>query len=151
MKVILTRDVPNVGKHGEVANVAEGYARNFLFPRKLAVEATKGNLQAIERQHALEVRLGEHRVANAKVAAGQLEGAKIVIRHRAGSGTKLFGSITAQHIAEAVKEQLGVDVDRRKIDLDKPIRSIGEFDVPIHLHREVVTTIKLDVAPEEAE
>lgn len=150
MKIILTKDVPNVGKHGEVHNVAEGYARNFLFPRKLAIEASKGNLQAIERQHALEERLREHRVAGAQVAAGKLDGASVRISHRAGSGTKLFGSITAQHIADAIKEQLGVDVDRRKIDLQKPIRSIGEFDVPIHLHREVVTTVKLEVTPEES-
>ncbi len=148
MKIILTKDVPNIGKHGDVANVAEGYARNFLFPRKMAIEASKGNLQNIERQHAIEARLGEQRVASAKAAADKLENKTVTISAKVGTGTKLFGSITAADIASAVKDQLGVEIDKRKIDLVKPIRSLGEVEVPVHLHREVLGKLKLEIVPE---
>lgn len=149
MKIILTKDVPNLGKQGDVVTAAEGYARNFLFPRKMAIEASKGNMQNIERHHAIEERLKEKRIATAEAAAGRLDGKTITIRGRVGAGSKLFGSITASDIAEAVKEQTGVEVDRRKIDLHKPLRAVGEHDVPVRLHREVASTLKVAIVPDD--
>lgn len=149
MKVILTKDVANVGKQGDVANVAEGYARNFLFPRKLAIEANKGNLSHLERQHQVEERLKEQRVASAQKRADKLDGKTVKVKAKTGSGTKLYGSITAQDIADAVQEQLGVEVDKRKIHLPKPIRSLGSLDLPVQFHREVTATFTVDVEAEE--
>ncbi len=149
MKVILTRDVPNVGKQGDVATVAEGYARNYLFPRKLAIEASPGNLKNIERQHQIEERLKEQRRAAAEKAASELADRTVTIRARTGAGTRLYGSITAQDIAEAIKGATGVEVDRRKITMSKPIRTTGTFTVPVQLHRDVVVNVHLEVVPEE--
>lgn len=149
MKVILTRDVPNVGKQGDVANVAEGYARNYLFPRKLAIEATPGNLKNIERQHQIEERLKEQRRAAAEKAASELADRTVTIRARTGAGTRLYGSITTQDIADAIKEATGVVVDKRKITLAKPIRTTGSVTVPVQLHRDVVVNVHLEVVPEE--
>ncbi|MCC6483520.1 MAG: 50S ribosomal protein L9 [Armatimonadetes bacterium] len=151
MKVILTKEVSNLGKQGDVVTVAEGYARNYLLPRKMAIEASKGNMQNIERQHALEERLKEKRVATAQAAAGALEGKTITIRGKVGAGAKLFGSITASDIADAVKAQTGVELDRRKIDLHKPLRSIGEHEVPVRLHREVSGKLKVEIVSDEQE
>lgn len=149
MKVILTKDVPSVGKQGDVTNVAEGYARNFLFPRKLAIEASKANLQNIERQHALEERMKEKRVAVAQEAAGKLTGKTFTINAKVGSGSKLFGSITTGDIAEAVKAQSGIDLDKRKINLPKPIKTLGSHEVPVQLHRDVVAKLNLEVVAAE--
>ncbi|MEI6914331.1 MAG: 50S ribosomal protein L9 [Armatimonadota bacterium] len=149
MKIILTKDVPNMGKQGDIVNAAEGYARNFLFPRKLAIEASKGNLENIDRQHALEERLKEKRVATAQKAASQLDGKTITIQGKSGGGSKLFGSITANDIADAVKNQAGVEIDRRKIDLQKPIRSLGDYDILVQLHRDVKSTLKVSIVAAE--
>jgi len=146
MKVILIKDVATVGKQGEVVNVAEGYARNFLFPRKMAIDASAGNMKNIERQHALEERMLEKRLADAQAVAAKIGGKTVTITGKASAGsTKLFGSITAQDVADALKQLTGVDVDKRKVELAKPIRTVGSYDIPVRLHRSVTATVKVEV------
>ncbi len=151
MKVILTKDVENVGKQGDVTNVAEGFARNFLFPRKLAIEASKGNLRNIEKQHQIEEHIKEQRLGSAQGAAGKLEGKTVTIQAKTGSGTKLYGSITSHDIADAIREMCGLEVDKRKITLAKPIRSTGTYQVPVQLHRDVVVRLNVDVVAASGE
>lgn len=149
MKVILQRDVPKVGKGGEIVNVADGYARNYLFPRKYAVPATGGFLKEHQSraQHdkAREAKL--HQVA--ETAAGKLEGLTVIIKGKVGSGTKLYGSITAQDVAEAVKEATGVEVDKRRVGLVDPIKTLGVYPIPVRLASDISVTIQVDVTTEQ--
>jgi large subunit ribosomal protein L9 len=148
MKVILTRDVKDLGKSGEIANVAEGYARNFLFPRKLAIAADAGALAALERKRKVLELKGEQIRAQAEQIAERLRDTRVVIEGKTGAGsTKLYGSITSQEIADALMKQAKIDVDKRKIHIDEPIKSLGTFEVPIRLHHDVSANIHVEVVP----
>ena len=152
MKVILTRDVAMVGKQGDIVNVADGYARNYLFPRNLAVKAEKGAIKAHDERVALEQRKGEKHLQAAQAVAEKLQNATIVIEGKAGAGsTKLYGAITHQDIAEAIKDQVKVDVDKRKVMLENPIKSRGTFRIPIRLHSQVTAEVRLVVIGEGEE
>jgi large subunit ribosomal protein L9 len=149
MKLILTRDVNDLGKAGELVNVAEGYGRNYLLPRKLAIIADAGALKALEaKQKTLEIK-GEHLAAEAQEVAEKLNELRVTITGKSGSGTRLYGSITSQEIADALRAQHHVTVDKRKIHMDEPIKNIGTFEVPIKLHHDVSATIHVEVVAAE--
>ncbi len=137
MKVVLLQDVKGQGKKGELVNVSDGYARNFLFPRKLAEEATADTLNSIKlRDEAAKRRLELERAA-AKELAGKLEGMPVKLFLKAGGAGKLFGSVTAKEIAEGLKKQYNVEVDHRKIVLDNPIKTFGTFETKVKLMPEI--------------
>ncbi len=145
MKVLLTRDVKDLGKTGEIVNVAEGYARNYLMPRKMAVLADAGAMKAIDnKKKMLEVK-GEQLLAEAKAIAEQLDQAKVTVQGKAGSGTRLYGSVTNQEIADALAAQHKIKVDKRKIHITDPIKTTGTFEVPIKLHHDVTANIHVEV------
>ena len=148
MKVILQKEVAKLGAPGDVVSVADGYARNFLVPRGLAIQATKGAVrQADNLKRAHEERVAKART-EAEVVAARLEGTTLHLKHRSGGEGKLFGSITAQELAEELERQAGEPVDRKSIHLDEPIRSVGSHTVHIRLHPEVTTTVTVEIEPE---
>lgn len=140
MKVILRDDVYNLGKSGELVNVKDGYARNFLFPRNLAMLASAANLRQLEHERRV-IELAQSKLrASALEQAKKIEGVSVKIARRVGEQDKLYGSVTALDIAEGLV-QAGIKIDRRHIHLPDPIRSIGQFQVEVRLHREVVAKI----------
>lgn len=147
MEVILKEDVPKLGTRGDVVKVAEGYGRNFLLPKKLAIEATKANKAVIEQMKAAAVRRAAREKGDAEALAKQFEGVTLTFQRRAGERDQLFGSVTSSEIAQAL-EQKGLTVDRRKIDIGQPIKTLGEFTVNIRLHKDVAASIKVFVEPE---
>jgi len=150
MEVILKEDVPQLGQRGDVVKVAEGYGRNYLLPRKLAIEATKANKVVIEQMKQSAVRRSAVEKADSEALAKQLEAVSLTFQRKAGEKDHLFGSVTSSDIAEAL-EHKGFNIDRRKIQLHDPLKSIGEFDVPIKLHRDVTSRVKVVVEKEAAE
>jgi large subunit ribosomal protein L9 len=147
MEIILREHVENLGDRGEIVMVADGYARNYLLPRKLALLATAGNKKQVERERAkFDAREGEERKV-AEAMAARLASVEVVIARKVGETEALYGSVTSGDIAEALAAK-GFDLDRRKLQLDEPIKRIGETDVPVKLHRDVSTTIKVRVVPE---
>ena len=147
MKVVLLKDVKNIGKRDEILNVSDGYARNFLFPQKLAVEATPGALREIERKRAAQDAREAERVAEAKEKAGRLAGKTITLAVKCGEKGRLYGSVTAAEVAEALEQQHGVTVDKRKIELGDSIREVGVRDISVWLYSGVTTPMKLSVEP----
>jgi large subunit ribosomal protein L9 len=147
MEVILRDHVENVGKRGEVVKVADGYARNFLLPRKLALLATPGNLKQIERERVkLDAREAEEK-SGADAIAARMAGVVVVIPRRVGDTEALYGSVTTADIAEALAK-LGHEVDRRKLGLREPIKKLGEYTVPLRLHPGVVVQLPVRVVGE---
>ena len=149
MEVILREHVDNLGRRGDLVKVADGYARNYLLPRKLALLATDGNKKQIERERAkFEVKeLEEQKVAQA--VADRMATVEIEIARRVGETEALYGSVTTSDIAEALAAK-GFDLDRRKLQLHEPIKKIGAYDVPVRLHRDVTVQLKVRVVPEGA-
>ena len=148
MKVVLNKDIKDLGKSGQVVNVAEGYARNFLFPRKLATAANAGAMKQIEtKKKILELKI-EHQLAEAKEIADRLKGTTVTINAKTGTGTKLYGSITSQDIADALLKQHHIKLDKRSINLPDPIKTTGTHQASIKLHHEVLVTITVEVAAE---
>jgi large subunit ribosomal protein L9 len=151
MEVILKEDVPKLGARGDVVKVAEGYGRNFLLPKKLAIEATAGNKAVIAQMKVAAVRRAAKEKSGAEDLAKLLEGVEVTFVRRAGEHDQLFGSVTSSEISAGL-EKRGLAIDRRKIVLDHPIKTTGEFTVSIHLHKEVRAHIKVMVEKEvEAE
>jgi large subunit ribosomal protein L9 len=148
MEVILKEDVPKLGHRGDVVKVADGYGRNFLLPRKLAIEATAGNRAVISEMKAAAQRRVVREKADAEALAGQFESVTVTFYRKAGEREHLFGSVTSGDIAQEL-EARGFNVDRRKIQLDEPLRSLGEFSVPIKLHRDVNTSVKVIINREQ--
>ena len=149
MEVILKEDVPKLGSRGDVVKVAEGYGRNFLLPKKLAIEASKANKAVIEQMKAAAVRRSAKEKSSAEVLAKQFEGVSVVFQRRAGEHDQLFGSVTSSDVAEALGKK-GFDVDRRKIQLHEPLKTLGEFTVPIKLHKDVTAHLKVLIEKEAA-
>jgi large subunit ribosomal protein L9 len=147
MKVIFLADVKGQGKKGEVKNVSEGYARNYLFPRKLAEEANEANLQKLRAEQEAEKRRAAEELRAAQELAAKLSDLKVTVRTQAGEGGRLFGAVTSKHIAEALTK-LGYNIDKRKIQLDDPIKSLGGHKVQVKLHPEVTTNITVFVEAE---
>jgi large subunit ribosomal protein L9 len=147
MKVILTKDVQGTGKAGEVKDVADGYARNFLLPRKLAIPATGSALRSVEQRKASEAKRASTEEQAARALAERLTAAPVVLTAKVGDQGRLYGSITSADIAEQLSAQLGQPIDRRKIELENPIRQLGTHEVTIRLHRAVSAVVKVDVQP----
>ncbi len=145
MRVMLTRDVENVGRAGDVKEVTDGYGRNFLLPRKLAVPAHKGTEAEAKRLREAQVRREAKDRLNAQALADEIGNKTVVVRLKIGAEDKAFGSITNQDIAVALKAQHRVEVDRHKIDLKEPIKTLGEHQVTLKLHRDVAAHINLIV------
>jgi large subunit ribosomal protein L9 len=149
MEVILREHVDHVGRRGEIVKVADGYARNYLLPRKLALAVTAGNLKHVERERSkFEARESEER-KGAEAVAAKLAGVTVVITRKVGETEALYGSVTTADIAEGLAAR-HVEVDKRKILLHEPIKRLGDYDVPVKLHRDVVVPIKVRVAAEGA-
>jgi large subunit ribosomal protein L9 len=145
MRIVLRDDVDNLGKKGDLVDVADGYARNYLVPRGLALKASSGSQkQADAMKRNREARERRDR-ESAQALAAQFEGRTITIKARAGGEGRLFGSVTASDIAEAVQKQTGVDIDRRKLTLDEPLKELGGVDLQVRLHPDVNATIHVEV------
>ena len=148
MKIVLREDVDTLGRKGDLVEVADGYARNYLVPRGLAMQATKGVVaQADSMRRAREVKETRDRDA-AQTIAAQLGSRAIEVKARAGEGGKLFGSVTAADVADAVQAQTGIELDRRKVVLDEPIRELGDAQVQVRLPAEVVVAVAVAVVEE---
>lgn len=150
MEVILKEDVPKLGNRGEVVKVAEGYGRNFLLPKKLAIEANAANKAVIEQMKAAAVRRSAKEKSEAEELAKQFDGLEASFTRKAGENDQLFGSVTAGDIADAL-EKKSFHIDRRKIQLHEPLKTIGEFTVPVKLHKDVSTHLKVIIAKEVVE
>ena len=140
MKVILTADVKNVGKKGQIINASDGYARNHLFPKNLAVEATKGNMNALDKKNKAKL---EAEYEEAKALGEKLETIVVKISVKSGVSGKIFGAVTGKEIAQALKQQTGIEIDRRKIVISEPIKTVGETQVSVKLHTRVSASIRL--------
>lgn len=147
MKVILLQDIKGSGKRDDIINVSDGYARNFLFPKKLAVEATPGASKEIERKRAAEAAREAERRAQAEEKAQQLKGKVITIAVKCGDKGRLYGSITNAEIAEQLEKQHGIKVDKKKIDLPDPIRTVGDVEVDVWLYSGITTRMTVHVEP----
>jgi len=149
MKVVFLEDVPNVAETGEVKEVADGYGRNFLIPKKLAILADAKATQIIEAQLKKKAQRQAETEAEMRELAKQLEGQEIVLKARAGAKDRLYGSITNADIAEELEKSTGLVVDKRKIELDEPIREVGSYEIAIRLTKDIIPKIKLKVMEEE--
>ena len=147
MNVILNQDVDKLGKAGDVVKVAPGYGRNFLIPKKMAVEATPGNIKIVELENLARARRDRRDKDAAGLVAREIAKLTINVRQKAGEGGSLYGSVTAIDIAEGLAAHK-IEVDKRKIQLDEPIKTIGEYQVPIRLHKDVTVPIKVIVEAE---
>lgn len=149
MKVILLADVKGTGKKEQIVNVSDGYARNYLFPRKLAVEATSTAMNAVQRSKAAEDHRETQRRQEAVEMAASLRGKVITLTARAGEKGRLYGSITGQEVADALKAQHGIEVDKRKIELSDAIRAIGDYDATVRVYSGVAAEMKVSVKAED--
>lgn len=148
MKVILLEDVKALGKKGEVVEVNDGYARNFILHKKLGIEATGKNLNDLKLKKNNEAKIAQEQLDAAKALAEQIEKSEITLAIKIGEGGKSFGSVSTKEIAAAVKEQLNIDVDKKKVQLKDSIKTIGEHTVPIKLHTKVTANLKVTVNEE---
>ena len=149
MKVVLRQDVDNLGDRGQVVNVAPGYARNFLLPKGLALEANPGNLRTLELQRKVWEKREAKEADGAKQLAARLSAVRLSVTKKAGENDALYGSVTSSEIADLLHAQ-GFEIDRRRIQLREPIRSVGTFKVPIKVHRQVVAEAEIEVVAEAA-
>jgi len=145
MKVILLEDLKGSGKKGQAINVAEGYARNYLFPRKLAIEATPANIRELERQQHMKEEKKSAELTQAKELAEKLRDLEIRVPAKTGGGQKLFGAVTNKDIGDVLEQTYGLTIDRRKIEIKGNIKTLGEHEVLIRLHADVVLTQKIIV------
>ncbi len=149
MKVIFIEDVPNVARAGDIKEVADGYGRNFLIPKKLAAAATTGSIQEAKRQMERRARQRAETEAEMKQVASEIGGKEVIVTAKTGGKEKLYGSVTSEDIAAAIEKAFGVVVDRRKIEIADPIRQVGTYDVNIRLATEIVPSIKVTVKEQE--
>ncbi|MFQ9893257.1 MAG: 50S ribosomal protein L9 [Emergencia sp.] len=145
MIVILNKDVKGTGKAGEVVKVSDGYARNMLLPKGLATEATDGNIRSLEKQKELMAQKKAEEKAAAQELAEKMKEMKVVIKTKSGEGGRLFGSITSKDIADAAKSQFGLTIDKKKIQLNSPIKNMGTFEVEVKLYPEVAGRLTVQV------
>lgn len=149
MRIVLLQDVPNLGMGGEVKNVADGYGRNFLLPRKLATLATPGALKLTEAQRKSSVLRKQRSDGETKETGAQLEGLSINLKAKVGASERLYGSITSADIAGEVRRATGIEIEKKKVELAKPIQQLGSYEVRVRLGRDVVPSIKVIVEREE--
>jgi len=145
MKVILLEDVKALGKKGEIVNVSDGYARNCILPKKLGLEATSKNLNDLKLKKANEAKVAQEQLEEAQVLAKKIEAGKVELAIKVGEGGRAFGSVSSKEIAAAVKEQMGYDIDKKKIQLKDAIKTLGTHTVPVKLHPKVTADLKVIV------
>ncbi|NLM40957.1 MAG: 50S ribosomal protein L9 [Firmicutes bacterium] len=145
MKVILQADIKSLGKKGDVVEVAEGYGRNYLLPRGLAVEASEGNLRHVAQQKQLESAKAERELKEAQKIGEKIKDQKLEVQAKVGEGGKLFGSVTPQEIADQLRRQFAVEIDKRKIEIKEPIKSLGTHPVVVKVHPKVHVTVLVNV------
>ena len=150
MEVILKEDIAKLGSRGDVVKVAEGYGRNYLIPQKLAIEANAANRAVIEQMKAAAVRRLAREKGDAEALGQQLAGVELSFTRKSGEHDQLFGSVTSADIAHEL-ERKGLNIDRRKIQLDEPLKAIGDFNVPVKLHRDVTVPVKVKVQKDAAD
>lgn len=143
MKVILLEDVKSLGKKGEIVNVSDGYARNMILPKKLGVEATSKNLNDLKLRKANEEKVAQENLDAAKAFAEELSTKEIILTLKVGEGGRTFGSVSSKEISEAAKKQLNLDIDKKKLQLENPIRNLGVTNVPVRLHPKVTGSLKV--------
>ena len=148
MQVILQQDVRDLGQKGALVNVADGFARNFLIPRGLAVPATDGNLKQRQQRISVQSNRKERLLDSAQTLAERIDGLSITVRARTGEGGRLFGSVTAQDVADGVHALAGVEIDKRKVDMPDSIKTVGAYRVQLRLHPKVRTVVEVKVEPE---
>jgi large subunit ribosomal protein L9 len=145
MKVILKADVKSVGKKGQIINASDGYARNFLFPKGLAIEATEGNVKTLEAVKENEKKKKAEELQKAKDLAKKIQGLTVTIKAKTGENGKLFGSITSKDIVEELKKQHKIDIDKKKVALDEAIKSAGTYNVEVKVYPEVSAALKVSI------
>ena len=148
MQIVLLEDVKSLGKKGEIVKVNEGYARNFILPKKLGVEATPKNLNDLKLKKANEEKVAAQQLAEARELGTKLEKASVTLSIKAGENGKAFGSVSGKEISKAVQDQVGLEIDKKKLVLPEPLKTFGTHEVPVKLHRDV--TVKLAVKVVEA-
>lgn len=146
MQVVLLEDVKSLGKKGQVVKVNDGYARNFILPKKLGVEATPQNLNQLKQQKAHEAKVAAEQLAEAQALGAELAKVSVKLAVKVGEGGRLFGAISSKEIVQATKEQCGLELDKKKIVLPEPIKTLGVHTVPVKLHRDVTAELKVEVA-----
>ena len=147
-KVILLQDVKSLGKEGEIVNVNDGYARNFIIPKKLGVEANSKNMNDLKLKKNNEEKIAKENKEAAEKLAGELKAGQVALKIKVGEGGKAFGSVSAKEIAAAVKDQMGLDVDKKKIQLKETLKTLGTHIVPVKLHPEVTAELKVEIGEE---
>jgi large subunit ribosomal protein L9 len=148
MKVILLENIENVGKKGETQEVKDGFGRNFLIPRHLAILATKDNIKSLQEHARKLIDRKDRDLKTAEMTKQRLDETLLTIKHKAGQDGKLFGSVTVKELAEAIKNVLGIEVDRKSIKLDEPIKMTGAYTVDIHLEKGIAAQVKVEVEQE---
>ena len=143
MKVILLEDVKSLGKKGQIVNVSDGYARNMILPKKLGVEATSKNLNDLKLRKANEEKVAQENLDAAKSFAEELSTKEVILTLKVGEGGRTFGSVSSKEISEAAKKQLNLDIDKKKLQLENPIRNLGVTNVPVRLHPKVTGSLKV--------
>lgn len=149
MEVILLQDVKALGKKGELVNINDGYARNYILPKKLGIEATNQNKNDLKLKKANDEKLAKEALADAKALAEKLKELSVTVSVKTGEGGKIFGTISTKEIAKAIKEQLDMDIDKKKMSLDVPIKAVGTYNLSIKLHKDVVGQLTVKVAGKE--
>ena len=145
MDIVLLEDVKALGKKGQIVKVNDGYARNFILPKKLGLEATSKNLNDLKLQKANDARIAAEQLAAAKELGAKLDESTVTLSIKAGEGGRAFGSVSNKEISKAISDQLNLDIDKKKIVLNDPIKSIGSFEVPIKLHKDVTARLAVKV------
>jgi large subunit ribosomal protein L9 len=148
MKVILLENIDNVGRKGETHEVKEGFGRNYLIPRHLAIPATRGNIKTVQEHAKKLIDRKDRELKTAEATKQKLDEASITIKHKAGQDGKLFGSVTVKELAEAIKQALAIEIDRKSIRLDEPIKMTGAYTVDIHLEKGISAQLKVEVEQE---
>ena len=149
MKVILLQDVKTLGKKGDTIDVNDGYARNYILPKKIGVEATNANVNDLKLQKANQAKVEKEQLDNAKALGEKIESISVTVPIKVGEGGRAFGAVTGKEIAKALSEQHKIEVDKKKIVLSDSLKSVGSFDVPIKLHTKVTASLKVHVDPEK--
>ena len=143
MKVILLEDVKSLGKKGQIVNVSDGYARNMILPKKLGVEATSKNLNDLKLRKANEEKVAQENLDAAKAFAEELSTKEVILTLKVGEGGRTFGSVSSKEISEAAKKQLNLDIDKKKLQMENPIRNLGVTNIPVRLHPKVTGSLKV--------
>lgn len=148
MKVVLLEDVKSLGKKGDIVEVSEGYARNFIIPKKKGVEANQENLNTLKLQKANEEKIAKEKLEAAKELAAKLNEASVSLTIKGGKDGRTFGSVSSKEIEEAIKSQLGLEIDKKKLVIAEPIKTFGNHEVKVKLHKDVTATLKVKVGEE---